>query len=226
MPMRFVFNLITTLGVARIVFNRMAVSLRDPIKAKIDDRVSFIKYLLQEYPSLLDKWEKDTQKEMETYADECAGGDEDIRLSILSNYMKAFDGNENRKDMFYQAILVMAFSYYESAVTLLSQHANSKEHIKAICASKNITLSAETQRHIDYLQEDINALRNNIAHNNFGTYRKIDTLNKLAEKWDGVHYSDDTITLTDSAIIEDALEKMHHVLSELCDKLGYRNRQV
>ena len=226
MPMRSVFNIITTLGVARIVFYRMAVSLRDPIKAKIDDRVSFIKYLLQEYPSLLDKWEKDAQKEMETYADECADGDEDIRLSVLSNYMNAFNENENRKDMFYQAMLVMAFSHYESAVALFSRHSNPKESIRAICASKNITLSPETQSYVDYLQKDINDLRNNIAHNNFGTYRKIDTLNKLAEKWDGVHYSDDTITLTDSAIIEDALEKMHHVLSELCDKLGYRNRQV
>lgn len=202
----------------------MVIAVRNPIKAKIEDRASFLKHLLQEYPVLLEKWEKETEREMESFAEECAEGCDEICTSVLSQCMHAFDDDESRKDMFYQAVFLMSFSYYESTVALLSSKTKTREHIKAICKSNNISLTVESEKDIDYIQDEINALRNNIIHNNMGTYKKVDTLKNLAKKWNGLHYENDSIWFTDPEIIEDAINKMHHVLSELCDKLGYKTK--
>lgn len=204
----------------------MSITVRHPFKAKLDSRAEFIRHLLQEYPLLLEQWEKNTEKEMELYAEECAEGDEDIRMSILSQCLCAFDDVEFRKDTFYQAMLMMTYSYYESAIASLSKKANPREAIKAICNSKNITLSTESIKNIDYLQDSINPLRNNICHNNFGTLRNTETLSSLAEEWDSILYQDDTIILTDSAIIEDALNRMQRIFGELCEKLGYKSKTL
>ena len=116
----------------------------------------------------------------------------------------------------------MCYSYYESCVAQLSKNVNAQENILAICRSKNISLSEESLKAIDYLQHDIKDLRNNICHNNFGTYRKMDSLKKLSELNVGFDYDGNTLFFTDSKLIIDALDKMHAVLNELCDKLGYK----
>ena len=62
----------------------------------------------------------------------------------------------------------------------------------------------------------------NICHNNFGTYRKIDSLKRLSELNVGFDYDGNTLFFTNPKFIIDALDKMHAVLNELCDKLGYK----
>ena len=106
----------------------------------------------------------------------------------------------------------MCYSYYESCVAQLSKNVNAQENILAICRSKNISLSEESLKAIDYLQHDIKDLRNNICHNNFGTYRKMDSLKKLSELNVGFDYDGNTLFFTDSKLIIDALDKMHAVL--------------
>ena len=125
-------------------------------------------------------------------------------------------------NMFYQSAFLMCYSYYESCVAQLSKNTKTKEAIQAICKSKNISLSEESLNAIDYLQNDINDLRNNICHNNFGTYRKIDSLKRLSELNVGFDYDGNTLFFTNPKLIIDALDKMHAVLNELCDKLGYK----
>ena len=83
-------------------------------------------------------------------------------------------------------------------------------------------MSEESLKAIDYLQHDLNDLRNNICHNNFGTYRKIDSLKRLSELNVGFDYDGNTLFFTNPKFIIDALDKMHAVLNELCDKLGYK----
>lgn len=204
----------------------MSITIRHPFKAKLDSRAEFIRHLLQEYPLLLGQWEKNTEKEMEIYAEKCAEGDEEVRKPILFQCLRALDDGEFKKDTFYQAMLLVTYSYYESAIAFLSKETNQRESIKAICNSKNIPLSPESIKDIDYLQDFINPLRNNICHNNCGTFRNEKTLLSLAKDWDGVHYQNETISLTDSAIIEDALKRMQRILCELCDKLGYKSKTI
>lgn len=41
----------------------MAIALRNPITAKVDDRASFLRTLLEEYPRFLNEWENSTEEE-------------------------------------------------------------------------------------------------------------------------------------------------------------------
>ena len=200
----------------------MAIALRHPITARVDDRASFLRSLLEEYPRFLNEWENSTEEEFAQTAKDNADGDKEIEHTIYSSLCSAFNDNAYRMNMFYQSVFLMCFSYYESCVAQLSKNTKTKEAIQAICKSKNISLSEESLNAIDYLQNDINDLRNNICHNNFGTYRKTNSLKRLSELNIGFDYDDNTLIFTDSKLIIDALDKMHAVLNELCDKLGYK----
>lgn len=87
-------------------------------------------------------------------------------------------------------------------------------------------MSEDALKAINYLQDNIRVLRNNICHNNFGTYRKSSVLEEITKRNTGFGYDGKTETLlfTDSKIIMDTLNKMHMVLHELCEKLGYKTQ--
>lgn len=200
----------------------MAIALRHPIAATVNDRVSFLRYLLTAFPKFLTEWENKAEKEFLQIAKDNSDGDIEVESTIYSSLCSTFNDNADRMNMFYQSAFLMCYSYYESCVAQLSKNTKTKEDIQAICKSKNISLSEESLNAIDYLQNDINDLRNNICHNNFGTYRKIDSLKRLSELNVGFYYDGNTLFFTNPKLIIDALDKMHAVLNELCDKLGYK----
>lgn len=204
----------------------MAIAIRQPIMANVDDRAQFIKCLLTEYPYFLKSYQEKQSKNFAEIAKENAEGDEDIERDIYNSFKHVFDDDGDKTNLFYQSVFVMCFSYYESCIAYLSKEANSKEHIKAICSSKNINLSKEVLTAIDDIQNEMNVLRNNICHNNMGTLRKKDILKKISEEYSGVFFDGDTIMMTDSKIIKDTLDKMHMVLHELCGKLGYKTKYI
>ena len=125
-------------------------------------------------------------------------------------------------NIFYLSVFLMCYSYYESCVTLLSKNMNTKVTIKAICESKKISLSEDSLIAMDYLQNDMKNLRNNICHNYFGTYCKASVLKRLSEQNVDFDYDENILLFTDSKFILDALDRMHMVLSELCIKLNYK----
>ena len=200
----------------------MAIALRHPIAATVNDRASFLRYLLTAFPKFLAEWENKAEKEFLQIAKDNSDGDIEVESTIYSSLCSTFNDNADRMNMFYQSAFLMCYSYYESCVAQLSKNTKTKEDIQAICKSKNISLSEESLNAIDYLQNDINDLRNNICHNNFGTYRKIDSLKRLSELNVGFYYDGNTLFFTNPKLIIDALDKMHAVLNELCDKLGYK----
>lgn len=200
----------------------MAIALRHPIAATVNDRASFLRYLLTAFQKFLAEWENKAEKEFSQIAKDNSDGDIEVESTIYSSLCSAFNDNADRMNMFYQSAFLMCYSYYESCVAQLSKNTKTKEAIQAICKSKNISLSEESLNAIDYLQNDINDLRNNICHNNFGTYRKIDSLKRLSELNVGFDFDGNTLFFTNPKLIIDALDKMHAVLNELCDKLGYK----
>ncbi len=201
----------------------MAIALRNPITAKVDDRASFLRTLLEEYPRFLNGWENSTEEEFAQIAKDNADGDKEIEHTIYSSLCSVFNDNADRMNMFYQSVFLMCYSYYESCVAQLSKNTKTKESIQAICKSKNISLSEESINAIDYLQNDINDLRNNICYNNFGAYRKTNSLKRLSELNIGFNFDDNTLIFTDSKLIIDVLDKMHMVICELCKKRIYYN---
>lgn len=204
----------------------MAFALKHPIMAKVENQASFLKALLDEYPKFLNEWENRLEKEIEQIARDNSDGDKDVKSTIYNSLCSAFENNEECLNMFYQSVFLMCYSYYEGCVAQLSKSANAKETIFAICKSKCISLSEESLKTIDYLQNDIKDLRNNICHNNFGTYRKTNSLKRLSKLNIGFDYSDNTLIFTDSKLIIDTLDKMLTVLHELCEKLGYTTKII
>lgn len=204
----------------------MAYVLRNPILAKIDDRANYLRAILQEYPHFLRDWEEKTEKDFRRIAMDSSDGDSEVELSIFKSLCSAFDYDDDRKNIFYQSVFLMCYSYYESCVAVLAKESNAKELIKAIYHTKNAVIPEELASTIDYLQQDINVLRNNICHNNFGTWRNLSILKKICGQNSGIEYSDDTLYFRDSQLIEDTLDKMLQVLHGVCDKLGYKNEAV
>lgn len=189
--------------------------------AKVEDRENYLRFILEEYPTLLKHWEEQQEAEFARIAKEDSEGDREIECDIYNSLLRSLDNFDDKKDMFYQSVFLMCYSCYESCVSLLSKGANSKESICAICKTKNITLSEEALKSIDFLQGNMKVLRNNICHNNFGTFRKVDVLKKIAAENIGIDYSNDILSITDPQIIMLLLDKMHIVLHELCEKLSY-----
>ena len=202
----------------------MAFAIIDPVLANITNKADVIEKLIKQYPLLLKEWEKETEARLKKEAAEIAEGDSEVELSYYSQSLGVFDDDYQLKDIFYQSMLLITVSYYESVVTLLSKRAGIKDLIMAICKKNKIELSAKTLDDIDFIERKVSVLRNNICHNNSGTLRKTDVLLEIANDSDEIIFQDDTISINGPCFILDALEKEKLILEELADKLGHKNK--
>ena len=99
----------------------MAFSLRDPVLANIDDKALIIESIINHYPYLLKEWEDKQDKEYRKIAKESSDGDKEVELSIYFQMRNALDIDYDLCDIFYQSMLIMVVSYYESMITMLSK---------------------------------------------------------------------------------------------------------
>lgn len=206
----------------------MAFSVRDPILAIVDDRASYLEYLIQEYPHILKQWEKKVDCEFEKEAELCSDGDIEVRESMLLQLRRAFDDSEARKNIFYKAILLMVYSYYDGLVSHLTKGTSSREKVKAFCRSKNIKLSDEAKMAIQSIDNETRVLRNQIAHNNVNKPKRIIDIMGICAKWNGLTYCEDSdgFVFTEPDFIIDSLRNELLVLRELCYRTGHRNRTI
>jgi len=202
----------------------MGISVPNPILTMIKRKSRVLEKLIKQCPTLLEDLKKELSKQIEEEAAQVACGDKEIEASICSSmYVAAFEDDGELQNNFYQSMLLMVVSYYESIITLFAKETRSEDNIHAICTKKSITLSTETRTNIGYIEEEVNALRNNVCHNNFGTPRKRDVLEKIANKSDEIHFHDDVISITGPNYILNVLNKESEILLELADRLGYKN---
>ena len=203
----------------------MAISVRHPIKAKIDDSYHFIKDLLSEHLAFLNKWELSTRKEFESYAK--AEEDPEIRYTISSQYSTVFDDADYRKNLLLQAILIISYSYFESCLDLILKdlgNSISRDKIQTIYRQRGIVMSEEETTAIEFMEE-IRELRNDICHNNEGTYRRPELLKKLSKEWDGVNF-DGMLTISKPDIVLEVLDKSYFLLSHTCEILDYKTTKI
>ena len=206
------------------------IALRHPIKAKIEDRYEFLAQLLHEYPCFLKKWEEAFVKNAETFAEETAGGDYDVKKGILDSYLQTVDATYYCKDMFYQSVLIMSYSYFESSVEIIKSDLGGfreADKIKEIHKRKNLKLTNEVSQALDFMNV-IRELRNAICHNNGGTYKKTDLLKNLSETWDGFYFENSdnacykTLIISKPDIVLETLNKARFILLDLCEKLNFK----
>lgn len=201
----------------------MAFIKRNPIRDKIDTGYSHIKKLISEYPRLMSSWMEEQDTQSMQIAKESAGGDTEIELSIYSRELAKCEDTDEILDIFYQSMVLMVYSYYERCVRMLAKDIGTKVLINAICDHKNITLSEDSAKGRQFIDDKFTALRNNICHNNSGHCRKTDLMRSLSKKYKGIEFCDDTIAISDSKFILEALDQEYAILNELVDKLGYKH---
>lgn len=202
----------------------MAISVRHPIKAKIDDSYHFIKDLLSEHLAFLNKWELSTRKEFDSYVK--AEEEPEVR-SIISAHDNVFDDADYRKSLFLQSILIMSYSYFESCLDLILKdlgYSISRDKIQTIYRQRGIVMSEEETTAIEFMEE-IRELRHDICHNNEGTYRRPDLLKRLSKEWDGVNF-DGMLTISKPDIVLEVLDKSYLLLSHTCEILDYKTTQI
>lgn len=180
--------------------------------------------MILQYPNLLDRWEKEQIDSFEQEAVRYACGDKEIETQTLNSMIGSLDNDIDLKNLFYQSMLLMVIAFYDSVVALFAKRTNTAEHIKAICKKKNIILSTDASNCVNIFDTDVNTLRNNVCHNNFGTPRKTDVLQQLARTYPEIQYADGIVSITGPNYILEVLDKVTKTLIELANKLGYQHR--
>jgi len=204
----------------------MKFVIRNKILAQIEDRASFLEHLLEEYPRLLKEWTDKTDKTFKKEAEKISEGDWEICSSTYQSFLSALDDNEFREDMFYKAMLLMVYSYYEGAIEYFIRETNSDDQIEVLCRANNIELSKEAKQAKEYLKSNIRHLRNHLAHNNLMSSKQGKHIERISKQWAEISFTDDGVLITGSEFILDSLRKETMVIKELCEKLGYKHKRV
>ena len=159
-------------------------------------------------------------------AEEYAEGDSEVYHDTYRSFLSAFDEKEYREDMFYKAMLIIVYSYYDGVIEYLGGKTKSDDQIEQICKDNNIELSEEAKEAKERLKMDIRNLRNHLVHNNLMSSKQSEHIKRISKKWPEIQFSDDDVMITGSDFIIDSLNKEELVLKELCDKLGYKHIRV
>ena len=198
----------------------------NPILEQIEDRAKYIQDLVHEYPRFLKKWSEETDKSFQEIASEYAEGDPDVFYGTYSSFLPAFEEDDCRRDIFYKAMVLMVYSYYEGIIEFLVRKTKSDDLVELICKVNNIELSDEAKKAKEHIKNSIRHLRNHLAHNNLMSSKQIEYIKTISEKWPEIRFSDDDITINGSDFILKCLEEEEFVLKEICEKLGFKHKRT
>ena len=204
----------------------MAFSARDPILAMIEDRASFLRHLIDEYPNLLKSWEEKTEKQFRQEADSRSRGDSDVYETELNQMLKEFESDEHRKDIFFKGMLALVYTYYESMVNILTRGIKASEKVKAFCNSNGISLSSDAERFNDWIGSDVRILRNHVVHKDVYRLHHNDVIKRICKEWDDVNLENNEVRFSGSTFIQEALLKEEQVLRELCSLSGHQHHII
>lgn len=208
----------------------MAFATRDDFLALIEDRGRFIERIFDLYPQLFEDWKKEQITLFQQEAKNYAQGDKEVEMSIFSSLSASIDDTLDFSNLFYQALLLLSYAHYESTITALATELviklPHKTLVNSICKFKNHTLSQKSKQALEFIENTLKPLRNNICHNNSGTLRNQDKIKGIASRTNSISlnniFDKETISITSPELIEEALKHIHILLKELCDITGHR----
>lgn len=206
-------------------------SVRHPLKARIEDQASFLEVMLERFPFLLDEWKGKQLDLFRKLAKEISNDDIGIEMEQYNQMANSLDNVEFERNIFYQAMMVMVCSYYESIlIRIFKEEALKKispiKIIETLCKVKDIELSDECWKKVRFLDNYIRPLRNQLCHNNNGTPKNEDVLKEIAKTYRGVIFEEGEIRISERNIVEDVLNTAHEILSELSEKLSYKTQKT
>lgn len=205
----------------------MIVHARHPIRALIDDNYRLLTALITGYPSIVENWISEQEKEVEKFAEDFSEGDPDICLPTYQSQIQRVYNSVEEFALFDQSMLIMVYSYYESMIYKLSKEIGANNRPSAIAEKKGMTLDKDSLQIANFLHETIRPLRNELCHNNNGTlFSKADKeeKEKIIElaKSKIIRVDNVQIILLERSFISMTLEKEYKLLCVLADICGFK----
>ncbi len=206
------------------------ITVPHPIKRFINEQRTFLELLIQQYPTLHEKWKAKTLKEFEKQAAERANGDEEVRLSIYNSLANGLDDYDCATDTFHRAILIMAYSYYETCVHLLYQKSKRVPPLTKLCEANHIRLNKEMRDDLNFLHNVTRPVRNHLAHNNaYDTaedVKDMERLKDICQTRQDLALDNGQLTFTCDTLALETLSRAHRTLSYVAEKLGYTTKYI
>ncbi len=209
----------------------MAFAITHPIKREIDSKFGFISQVLGFFPTMYKRWEKDQDEYFVQQAKKSAGGDKEIEESILSSFRSSYFGCcEGELPLFYNAMTVSIYAYYEGLIRLMAKENGIKEGkgakdlIEKICTTKNIQIPLELNSQYEEIGSEMREIRNYICHNNGGTpsVNQKNILIALAKREPEIHFDGEILSITGDVFLKNVLKQEHEILSFLAEELNYK----
>lgn len=198
---------------------------RSMLRAYIEDTGEYLLHLLNMYPNLLDEWMYDKENECRNIAKDSSDGDVEVETSIYHSLFQGYESFGETEVLFYDAMFIMVYSYYESVLTKLSKKYGCDNRPSAICECNHTQLSKEALENTSFLFHKIFILRNQFCHNFLGTIGARDESDKqivnylIHEYPNMIRFDDTSIHILKREFVSEVLEKERFVLNELIIKL-------
>ncbi len=197
-----------------------------PLLVMIREKKIFLESIINNFPTLKSLINAEVNNNAQQIAQEIADGDKEIEQEEQSKIVNAFDDSNDLDNLFYQAMLIMVYSYYDGVVERMCKENGIKDtngdKISKLCTLKGIELSDKTTKHKNFIFENLKSLRHDIVHNNIGTLKNSEKIYSLMSVYPEIKQEDGCVIFTGSKFILDVLNKEYEVLYELCQKLGYK----
>lgn len=186
---------------------------RSNLQAEIDDQKDFIQECLEEVSVLLDKRNSEVERMITIQAKEEAQGDAEIESSIISNYMYILIANPQKKVMFLNAMMLMAYSYYETYYKKMAKMCG--KDAKSFHEIYDDKITSETGDKINTIIYQLKEVRNFLSHGDSkASEEQIGVVTSLEKSRGDITIKDGQVEVQES-FINWALNLFHDSLSEI-----------
>ena len=119
------------------------IAIQHPVNSQIF-QYYYLKSLIESYRYYVEEWLNKTLKDITDNAIASSEGDKEIEASIYSQDSNAvYDKTDSEDVLFYKAMLIMVYSYYEGIINKMAEDAGVKERPSSICEKYGKVLYSE-----------------------------------------------------------------------------------
>lgn len=205
------------------------------ITRKIECQEKALRDLIREYQTILCKNKNETEswkdaklKAINSQAcDECIEVIKKAEESIFSEYTFRMEEISEMENIFFHAMFIMTYSYFESLVSAMCKHlslnlkSNVYDKTKAILSKTRKPFIKEVEEKYNYVTGDLRLIRNLLVHNYNGTPCNDQLIAAQKESDRGIGFSmlqSDTFVI-EKRYIEHVLDCEYDVLKALASTL-------
>lgn len=208
------------------------ISVPHPIRLLITNQYQFLSSMLNRFSSLLSDWIAQQEKEVNQLAKNESRGDFEVYSSIYHSEISRVDSCYDEKQLFYQAMLIMVYSYYESILLRIATEESVEGRPSCIAYKHGTKLNSEYSKISEFIHHTVLPLRNQLCHNNNGT---LFTRDKDGQEWHAIKIlvnsndigiEDGRIYIKRSKFIQDTLDKENKMLLKLADICDYKTKHT